>query len=484
MACKTDPSKTSCNEETAPLSLPFGGNSATGRVTVNLDNGTTRWYPKISNGLYNDDIYLESKQNADGTYSAWTQTGKVFNEIRATSSSIAAAYSSNDTLSTAFYSAGTKTGSPIGTLNKGRINVFNTNGAPQTAKNLKLPGTTNVAPPPPTTGQQVSATIQGALETGKEEGISNTNIKIDANYRRDYDNYYYPKDLETNKQDVIRFSMLRIAGSSIKPNFEAGTQVITRTFINDIKGSVTLPVQPSITDNNTVDWSGGTLNAIQAYAAAAGINLIGSNDVADLGTQVGTILGQIAKEITTNGNNAQALKIFFAQEAVGIQNLLSRTSGAILNPNLELLFNGPSLRPFSFAFRLSPRDESEANQVRQIIRFFKQGMSVKTSSSNIFLQSPNIFRIRYLTWDGKKYTEHPSINRIKRCALLSCDVDYTPDGTYMTYNDPRRTMTSYGMTLRFSELEPIYEDDYGGERGSGTTETTQGRPLANDEIGY
>jgi hypothetical protein len=342
----------------------------------------------------------------------------------------------------------------------------------------------NVAPPPPTTVQQVSATIQGALETGKEEGISNTNIKIDANYRRDYDNYYYPKDLETNKQDVIRFSMLRIAGSSIKPNFEAGTQVITRTFINDIKGSVTLPVQPSITDNNTVDWSGGTLNAIQAYAAAAGINLIGSNDVADLGTQVGTILGQIAKEITTNGNNAQALKIFFAQEAVGIQNLLSRTSGAILNSNLELLFNGPSLRPFSFAFRLSPRDESEANQVRQIIRFFKQGMSVKTSSSNIFLQSPNIFRIRYLTWDGKKYTEHPSINRIKRCALLSCDVDYTPDGTYMTYNDPRRTMTSYGMTLRFSELEPIYEDDYGGERGSGTTETTQGRPLANDEIGY
>lgn len=342
----------------------------------------------------------------------------------------------------------------------------------------------NVAPPPPTTEQQVSATIEGALGTAKEQGISNTNIKIDANYRDDYDNYYYPKDLETNKQDVIRFSMLRTAGSSIKPNFEAGTQVITRTFINDIKGSVTLPVQPSITDNNTVDWSGGTLNAIQAYAAAAGINLIGSNDVADLGTQVGTILGQIAREITRNGNNAQALKVFFAQEAVGIQNLLSRTSGAILNPNLELLFNGPSLRPFSFTFRLSPRDEPEANQVRQIIRFFKQGMSVKTSSSNIFLQSPNIFRIRYLTWDGKKYTEHPSINRIKRCALLSCDVDYTPDGTYMTYNDPRRTMTSYGMTLRFSELEPIYEDDYGGKSGSGTTETTQGRPLANDEIGY
>ena len=30
----------------------------------------------------------------------------------------------------------------------------------------------------------------------------------------------------------------------------------------------------------------------------------------------------------------------------------------------------------------------------------------------------------------------------------------------MTYDDPRRTMTSYGLTLQFNELDPIYEDDY------------------------
>jgi hypothetical protein len=43
-------------------------------------------------------------------------------------------------------------------------------------------------------------------------------------------------------------------------------------------------------------------------------------------------------------------------------------------------------------------------------------------------------------------------------------------------------MTSYQLSLRFSELEPVYEDDYGG--ASGKTSTTAGRPLANDEIGY
>lgn len=218
--------------------------------------------------------------------------------------------------------------------------------------------------------------------------------------------------------------------------------------------------------------------------AAASMRMIGSTSATTLSQEVGNILGKIAKQVTENNANTDALKIFFAQEAVGIQNLLSRTSGAVLNPNLELLFNGPSLRPFSFTFRLSPRDQTEAEQVRKIIRFFKQGMSVKTSSSNIFLQSPNIFSIRYKTFDGNKLIEHPSINRIKRCALLSCDVDYTPDGTYMTYNDDRKTLTSYQLSLRFNELEPVYEDDYGGAGGSGTTETTKGRPLAKDEIGY
>ena len=56
--------------------------------------------------------------------------------------------------------------------------------------------------------------------------------------------------------------------------------------------------------------------------------------------------------------------------------------------------------------------------------------------------------------------EHPSINFIKTCALTSCDVQYTPDGTYMTYEDPFRTMTSYQLTLNFGELDPIFDDDY------------------------
>lgn len=330
------------------------------------------------------------------------------------------------------------------------------------AKINQILGTNLASVAPPTREEQATASVDRAVQEGKK-GISP--ITISANYRTNYDVLYYPKDLEGNGQDRIKFIMGRKSGSSINTDFNSKNPTITanREF-KSILGSVTLPVQPSITDSNTVDWSGAQLNAIQAYAASAGVRMIGSTDATDLASQVGTILGKIAREVTI-GNSSKdiqnALKIYFAQEAVGAQNLLSRASGAILNPNLELLFNGPSLRPFSFTFRLSPRDQTEAEQVRKIIRFFKQGMSVKTSSSNIFLQSPNIFEIDYITFDeNKKPISHPSINRIKTCALLSCDVDYTPDGTYMTYNEKNRSMTSYQLSLRFSELDPIYDSDY------------------------
>ena len=157
----------------------------------------------------------------------------------------------------------------------------------------------------------------------------------------------------------------------------------------------------------------------------------------------------------------EGLKVFLAQQAAGVQGLLSRTTGAVLNPNLELLFRGPQLRPFSFSFTLSPRNREEAIQTRNIIRFFKQGMSVKTTASNIFLKSPNVFDINYQTFDGEgKQITHPSINLIKTCALVDCGVEYTPDGSYMTFNDPERTMTSYKINLQFSELDPVYDTDY------------------------
>lgn len=300
-----------------------------------------------------------------------------------------------------------------------------------------------------------------AQQKAVDERIAIENIKVGEGKRRtNYGNYYYPNNLRSTQQDRIIFTMKYISGSRISARL--GEKPVQRKFGSEqIEGSVTLPIQPAISDSSTVDWSGGRLNAVQAFSAAASLKLISSESGQQFGENVSGIMGKIARELRDNKDYGEAFKIYFAQEAVGVQGLLSRAAGAILNPNLELLFNGPSLRPVNFSFKLSPRDSTEATQIRNIIRFFKQGMSVKTTDSEVFLKSPNVFDIRYITYDNNGVQiDHPSINRVKTCALLSCNVDYTPDGSYMTYNDPSRTMTSYQMNLQFSELDPIYDKDY------------------------
>jgi hypothetical protein len=318
-------------------------------------------------------------------------------------------------------------------------------------------------PPEQEADEDVTASVQNA------EPI---NVTIgDSLGRRNFGTYAYPVDLASNKQDRIIFTLKEIIGSTITPTFTG--KPITRKRSN-INGQVTLPIQPSISDNNSVDWSGASLNAIDAYVAASSLTLMNTPGAAALTSSMQQILGDIATQVKAQSD---PLKLFLAQEAAGIQGLVSRATGGVLNPNLELLFNGPQLRPFNFTFRLSPREEREATQVRSIIRFFKEAMSVRTTESNVFLKSPFVFDIKYVTYDNNGNVlpdggHHPSISRIKTCALLSCDVDYTPDGSYMTFNDGTRTMTSYGLSLRFSELEPIYSTDYTDEK------------IAVDHIGY
>jgi hypothetical protein len=234
---------------------------------------------------------------------------------------------------------------------------------------------------------------------------------------------------------------------------------------------VFLPIQSSITDQNAVGWESDTLNPIETEAAKLSNSLMTVNTAnSDIGTQAGKILTEALANAKTGsevkGAN-QAVRTYLIGQAIGVNNLLSRLQGQVLNPNLELLFQGPQLRPFSFAFKLSPRSKEEAVVVKQIIRYFKKNMAVRKDNA-IFLRAPNVFKIQYQYGAAEKV--HQSLNLIKMCALTNCSVDYTPNGTYMTYSDPEATMVSYSISLSFQELTPIYDTDYETfDYGDGTT---------------
>ena len=237
----------------------------------------------------------------------------------------------------------------------------------------------------------------------------------------------------------------------------------TETRIKEYGGTVCLPMHPGISDSNSVGWGDDSLNPIQAAFGQVASNAIenvsnirNANDVGNTlkGIMEGSfdVIGTLGAE----GSAGNYIKQYFAGQAVGA-NIVGRTTGLVLNPNLELLFTGPNLRSFSYSYQLTPRDSKESEQIKKIILFFKKAMAVQKSNTSLFLKTPSVFKLEYIY--GKNGGQHPFLNKIKTCALTSFNVDYTPDGTYMTYNDDG-SMTSYNISMNFSELEPIYREDY------------------------
>ena len=219
---------------------------------------------------------------------------------------------------------------------------------------------------------------------------------------------------------------------------------------------IALPMHPGISDSNSVDWGADQLNPLQLAGAGIAANAIRTGASGDaMGALTGMVKDAISagKQLISGIDNEDIIS-YFAGQAVGA-NIFTRSTGKVINPNLELLFRGPQLRTFSYNYKFTPRDPDEARVIKAIIRHFKKNMAVQRNSPGLFLETPNIFELKYIYSGGG---QHPFLNKIKKCALTNFNVEYTPDGSYMTYRDG--SMTSYGVTMQFSELTPIYSKNY------------------------
>ena len=231
---------------------------------------------------------------------------------------------------------------------------------------------------------------------------------------------------------------------------------------------IQLPMQPGLSESNAVDWTQDEINEIQRRAAGIAGNAIngirGSASLGDLGEVFGNLLGntgKAAQQLINDNGLAPFITAYFAGQAVGA-NIVGRSTGQVLNKNLELLFKGPKLRQFSFNFTFTPRSDSEALTIKKMIRFFKKSMAPEVSPERIFLYTPDIFQLQYIHNSGGG---HPYLNRFKPCALTNFSANYTPGNSYMTYKDG--SMTQYQVTMTFSELEPIYQNEHDGVGGTG-----------------
>ncbi len=335
--------------------------------------------------------------------------------------------------------------------------------------------------------------LQNPAESYKNFAVNGDNFGVKNEKGLFSGEMKYPEDLMTSLQDHFAISQYRYRPSKASSIFGGTAEAVqtlskgiqTVSNLSEIIGTVFLPMPNSVADSNNVSWGEDSMGNIAAAVAAqtmgnakasaltaAGGAAIGGLLGAGMEKGAGSaLLGKNLFELIKQGAVSEELAMLIGGEGVsrllkmqGIgveaESILARGAGIVPNSNLELLFNAPTLRSFTFSYRLSPRSAEEAAMVRKIIRFFKQGMSVKKMSgksgqSSFFLGSPNVFKLEFR---NGKTNEIAGVNKFKTCALKSFSCNYTPDGLWAAYEKGQPVSTT--MQMMFDELEPIYDTDY------------------------
>lgn len=286
--------------------------------------------------------------------------------------------------------------------------------------------------------------------------------------------------------DGLRYVTGKTGDESVGDTKPEELSTSSRALIND--GTILLPIPSNIGDTNSVKYGDSSLNGLQAAGAQAAYGIMKDADLTKLGTgpgrqelmnSLGSALqdfgsnttrgvggADVAKDVMLQYLTSQAVSVFGGN--VTFDQIYARAQGEIINPNMELLFDAPTLRAFKFSFKMTPRNPMEAHQCKLIIRAFKRNMAAKaygsSGSGDWFLKTPNVFGIRYRS--GRK--NHPFLNKFKQCFLTDCSVNYSGENVYSTYEDA--TPTSMILDLSFKETQPIYDVDYNqgpGEEGVG-----------------
>ena len=306
--------------------------------------------------------------------------------------------------------------------------------------------------------------------------------------------YAYPLDIDLD-QDHFKITKYKYVRPNINQSKSARVKSVKGEFKNvagdsvigsEIDGSVILPM-PKATDANAAQWGGSdlTVTDLAALGTAKGLDefsparLFGRT-TSGLKNEQLDMQNAIRKQRAEDGQEESfASKFIVGGQAVGAESIskltgilganfdtdtfLARTGGRVLNPNAEMLFQGPVIRDFSFEFQMIARSKREGEEIREIIRFFKLGMAPKFQNI-AFLANPDVFKLEYRNSEGILKT----VNRFNPggLALTALKTDYAPNGYWAAYTDSQPVALKLAMS--FTELRPIYHGDQADPELEGT----------------
>ena len=232
---------------------------------------------------------------------------------------------------------------------------------------------------------------------------------------------------------------------------ESNSAQVTRKGTTRLDTAIALYMPPTVSVTYTANYTDTPIGSGAAAAARA----FASDSFKDA---AGVLASDEVTADLVDGLKKAALGTVGAVPGMeGTRELYEMNQGYIMTNRMELAFKGLPKRGFQYTFKMIPKSEQEADEVRKIVTAFKmnmlpEGMGETGGFTGKNLKIPNTFDIKYMFVNR----ENHYLNKISTCVLESMNVAYGGD-RYKTFdgNESGAPPVETTITLNFKEMELI-----------------------------
>lgn len=238
-------------------------------------------------------------------------------------------------------------------------------------------------------------------------------------------------------------------------------------------GTVNLPMPENLVENYGIKYTGSdlglfggdlskTYEKIQAEISNAwekGRSIV--NDIRNTNGDAGAgsqVLNEIKNAFgSLSSHDLWAKAIAFTPRTLWdtqIGRAIAANVGVIPNPHLTAIFEGMTLRPFTFNWRFSPRSQAESTTLNNIINFLRvRALPSYTAKTDKYaLDYPDEV---YITYPTTTFLETP-----KKSVITNIAVDRSGGGQMAFYQGGAPVFIT--MSLSLMEVEIRTREDYDG----------------------
>ena len=214
------------------------------------------------------------------------------------------------------------------------------------------------------------------------------------------------------------------------------------------------------------NWGGKAFSTI-------GANLLAAAGQEGLDKKLQGLVGGLGEAAEKSGGMLAAAALrksiqSITGDTLSNDDVFGSISGAIMNPNTELLFQSVDMRNFMLKFKLVPRNDTESLTINRIVKTFKActlpmrdpgkvfGFNSKGDNSGVisgFIGVPHLCRVSFM----RGAEVHNVLPIYKMLAVTQVDVNYTPDGAYATYGDGQPVAIE--LAINFQETKINFAEE-------------------------